>query len=232
MAIAFVKEVGSVDGNANTTLVYTIPTAGVAAGNTLLIGVVYEGDSTTFLSSVVDSKSNSYTIDRQRDTGSGGTLSIAVVRGYMTTALVNGDTVTLNTPGFSNLGGAFCEFSGLGSSSVFDTDNGQYTGYGTSHTSGNITTAEANELLFGVHAYSSDGTSWAAGGSSTLIADRNYPTPVRRMATQYRIVSSTGTYDSAGTTATSARTMAEVASYKEPAVPPVATTFLLVGING
>lgn len=91
---------------------------------------------------------------------------------------------------------AIHEFSGINSIDV----NTSATGTGNSQNSGNITTNFANELLFGFECANS------SLGQATVTKDAAFnlaETSANTFLTQYRIVSSTGTFSSTTTTTAS-----------------------------
>lgn len=130
MAIAFVSTFGNGGGGASLTL--TVPAAGVGQGHTLLVAV--KGVNPT--ASVTDTAGNTYTQvgTNYNDGAAWGNLWI----GYMTTALVSGNTLT-----FSNTQNSVAaEFSGVASTSAVDqvsTANSNVSGAITSSSTATLT---------------------------------------------------------------------------------------------
>jgi hypothetical protein len=117
MAIAFVKEVGTVEvSDSLDSITLTIPAAGVAAGNLLSITVISELDTQTVLS-VADTPGNTYTVGVTQQVAAGDTFRITEIFAIATTALVQFDTisVTLSTATFSAKKLKVLEFSGTDS---------------------------------------------------------------------------------------------------------------------
>jgi hypothetical protein len=110
------------------------------------------------------------------------------------------------------------EFSGLATSSALDQHTGT-TGSGTAANSGNITTTQANELLFA----QCDGDYQMTGGTAGWTAIyTNFPW------VQYMQVSSTGTYAATCTQTASGNWASLIASYKA-AAPPTGTASISSG---
>lgn len=140
MAVAFVKNVGSGTGTGTTTVV-TVPAAGVAIGNMLVVRG-YQASSSAVVSSVVDTQGNTYS-EWVAKSGTGDW--IAAWKCAVTTALVSGNTITItwSVKGDSSL--VVEEFSG-----VANTEDGETIATGTSTTpSATLTTTNAANLLVG-----------------------------------------------------------------------------------
>ena len=94
MAIAFVKSIGSNISSSSsiTTLSVTVPAAGVAVGNCVIVWFNGFNWATGQNATASDSKSNTYTRDYVLNSTAAGlnVMSSAIV----TTALVSGDTIT------------------------------------------------------------------------------------------------------------------------------------------
>lgn len=87
--IAFVKNVGTAASVSGATEIVTVPASGVAAGNVVVVRCMSGG--ATSVTSIVDSKSNTYT---SLHNGFGNTLLSAIWVGNIVTGLVSGDTIT------------------------------------------------------------------------------------------------------------------------------------------
>lgn len=146
MAVAFVREVAS--GNNGTssvlTLVLTVGAAGAALGDLVVVYAVQGGSRT--LSSVSDSRGNTWTVAKTLANGS--SHGTAIASSLLATALVSGDTITLTWSGTGRGAGIALEFSGL-ASSPFDVAAGG-TGAATPYASGlTATSAGADNLIIG-----------------------------------------------------------------------------------
>ncbi len=144
--IAFVKNVGSV-ACGTTTNVITVPAGGVAAGNTLISRVTMRaGTVGTGTISIVDSKGNSYTVDKNAVNGN---VRMVVLSANVTTALVAGDTITVTYPSVnpSATGFVVTEFSGIPATNRVDVTA---SATGTSTTpSVSATTINSTALVYG-----------------------------------------------------------------------------------
>ena len=143
--MSFVKNIGQgAPSCANGPMTITVPAGGVAAGNTVIVRLMRRGNSGAAVSAS-DSRANTYTagvdtlnVDQR----------IVVLSAYLTTALVAGDTITVNHPNGPQAVGAVADaFSGVAQSGALD---GSGTGAGTTNSpSASVTTNTAQELLIG-----------------------------------------------------------------------------------
>lgn len=194
MAIAFVKAFYDEDN------VITIPAGGIAQGNFLVLGFLHD-DNTNAVTAINDTAGNTYAQAVINDDNAAN-RHVAIWYAYMTTGLSAGNTITL-TQVASHAGCIVGEFSGITSVTPLDKTQQGDTVSGTSHTTGlTASTAQADELLIGVHgtmagtaAFTNTG-SWIRDAAMTQT-----PFGVYRVSMQYQIVSSVGTYESTGTTA-------------------------------
>lgn len=130
MAVAFVKNVGSGTFSMSTSSVITVPAAGVAAGNLLVVRVRENIQGTV---TVEDTGGNTYT---ERRVQSWLSRRTHVFESAVATALVSGNTITAT---FAKADGetAVDEWSGVG---TFDTTTGA-SGTSATPSSGAITPA-------------------------------------------------------------------------------------------
>ena len=86
--IGFVQTVASrsVTDDASNTLALTVPAAGVAAGDTLIV-VGAKGNDQAAIASAADSRGNVYRVDRQLHGAVNSGMSMTVVSGYITSPL-------------------------------------------------------------------------------------------------------------------------------------------------
>ncbi|MBI5734050.1 MAG: hypothetical protein HY973_03875 [Candidatus Kerfeldbacteria bacterium] len=123
-APSFIKEVGSTDiGASNAFCVITVPVGGVALGN-LIVGVATSGSGQDVVS-VTDSRGNSYTVGPLAHNTAGTDWGSNYFYGKATTALLNGDSITV-TFANSYYDAKICralEYSGIASSNFFDGAN-------------------------------------------------------------------------------------------------------------
>ena len=140
MAVVSVKNVGSQSSNA-TTKVVTVPAAGCAVGNFLVVLAGCNGNVT--VSSVVDTQGNTYAELNRVSITSPNNNTCTVWYSRLGTALVSGNTITLTWSAKVNGSISVEEFSG-----VTTTTNGTNTGSGTSTTpSVTFTPTNATDLV-------------------------------------------------------------------------------------
>src|SRR5262245_27543159 len=113
-AITFVKQVGANDSKATgTTIAVTVPAAGVATGNRLL--VTFAMDPASGPISCGDTRGNVYAVDADVTNGSGTTgVRAVVLSAPVVTALAAGDLITITHPSVEARAMSVSEFSGLG----------------------------------------------------------------------------------------------------------------------
>ena len=185
-AISFVQVASATPANYSSPVAVTYPVA-QTAGN-LNVVVVGWNDTTSTVTSVVDSRGNSYTLAIGPTTGTGLRQSV-----YYAKNIVGGSntvTVTFNQAAFF-VDVRVLEYSGLDTATPLDVTAGA-AGTGASTSSGAATTTSANELIFGAGT-----TAGTFGGSGTGFVTRII-TPDSDIA-QDKTVSSTGSYSALGT---------------------------------
>ncbi len=203
-----------------TTLTVTVPAAGVAAGNTVLVSFAMDPVSGTV--SVADSRGNTYTDDADimnGTSGSGTGVRTVVLSAPVTTALVSGDTITITFPSVGSKAVSIYSVNDLISASRVDkTATG--TGNSSSPSSGaTAATTHANELLIGAVGSESkiSSTTMTAGSSFTLLnnasADTGNSSTSITVFPEYRIVSATGAQTAGGSLLSSDRWAAGIATY-------------------
>lgn len=216
-AIAFVKNIGTnSDSGGTTSMAVTVPAAGVAAGNSVIITLAT--DYTTNPVTCSDSRGNTYTINADR--GYSSYARVVVCSAHNITALSSGDTITVNYPSTNLAAVSINEFSGLADSSTLDKTS-TATGTSSSPSSGSTaTTTQADELLIG--AFALDGPvsdTFTPGASYTLLTRRgasysSMGTTYITIDPEYRIVSATGAYAADGSNSSSRHWAAAIATYK------------------
>jgi len=210
--VRFVQTVGTAtqSSSSNSSITITVPAAGVAAGDSIIVSVT----AGTFAGAVScsDTKANSYTIDADI-TGAG---RLFVCSAHNVTALASGDTITASYPGFSGVTTASAnEFSGIAPTTPADKVS-TAAGNNPSPSSGSTaTTTQANELLFGAIAHNSTPT--FAPGSGYNLAGQvigGSGSGQKTNSPEYRIVSATGSYAADGTLSSGQQWQAAIVTYK------------------
>ena len=171
MTISLNQKLGSASNNATgISSVARILSVAVSAGDTIIIGGGYGGGSTVTITAT-DSRNNTYQVDRHDDLTSAATPHSFVLSAAVTTPLQISDTITVsfsspvNYPCFSAY-----DYSGLPSSSWVDTSGGATGLAGTALSTGNITTARTNDLLFASAYYgNSSSPTFTAGSGYTAL---------------------------------------------------------------
>lgn len=237
--ISFVKDVATANSKTSgTTLVLTVPAAGVTAGNSIIISVVYDFSCysslpslTNQISSIVDSAGNSYIRDASNDNAnpaasdcasSTATIRTEVWSVQNIAALSSGNTITLTWSAAVVAKAANAsEFSGIAPISPLDRSSSS-TGTSTAPASSTTTTtSQAKEVLIGIIAVEGPlGDIFTAGTNYTAnppTADGTTGGATASNVTvypEYRIVSSTGAYSSSGTLGASRNWIDSILIYK------------------
>jgi len=180
---------GSLTGTSTTTLI-TVPSGGVALGNTLLVFV--DKNATA----VVDSRGNTYTKDAGL-TGAGTIMGIAVWRAPITTALINADTITITNPNQGGRAAIAVEVNGMLSSpvesSVTNTFDYNSTGQTSASFNGSAATTNPATMVFGAWTLDSNASSPVAGSGEFLEDSIASGGTVRTLAVEYKVLSATAT---------------------------------------
>lgn len=206
--------------NSTTTNSVEIPTGGWPANSTILVAVSFLSE--TIDASVTDSQSNTYNLIDEVYIGTIDQLQVFEAHG--TTALNAGDKITVTWS--SSISGAHVmivdAFSGLDTTAPHD-QTASSTGTGTVADSGNTgTTAQADELIFGVGFYENDaGATYGAGGLFVKATDDGTnggaAASNQWLISEYRIVSSTGMYNATTTSTESVDWAQHVSTFKKAA---------------
>lgn len=203
MPAPFVQEVIAGTTTTGGTLTLTLP-GGVscAVGNTVLVASGGLSTASCSLSSISDSKGNTWTTDI--NTASAST-ALAISRSTLTTALVPGDTITIAFTGgtLARVVAAASEWAGT----LTPDKSVTAAGTSTSPASGNTaTTTTADELLYGAISRNPGSTvpvdgDFTAGASYTKLTPglSNSGSNNKGIWPEYRVVSATGAYSASGT---------------------------------
>ena len=230
-APAFVKVIGTnSDGtSSNTTIPVTVPAAGVAAGNTVIVELAMDSSNVTV--SCADSRGNSYTNDADVTNSNSGSARAVIFSATVGTALVSGDAITVTFSGqVAPKAISALEFSGLvsGSGRLDKTASGANNGTSMT-TASTTTTSQADELLIGAFAVRLKSVSFTAGSNYTGAGGvtMNLSPASNNVAAfpEYRIVSATGAYLANGSNGGSTSTdwAALITTYKAVVATPTPT---------
>src|SRR6266404_3471303 len=165
--IAFVKNVGTnASATTGTTIAVTVPAAGVAAGNSVVLALAM-GDAAGPVSGA-DSAGNVY--DVAADVTNASHVRTVILATHNVAALASGNTITVTHPSVAARALSANEFSGVSKTAALDQTS-TAAGASTSPSSGSTAaTTRANELLIG--AIGVDGPladTFTAGGSYTAL---------------------------------------------------------------
>jgi hypothetical protein len=197
---------------------------GVPVGHTVVVAVTKVASGSA-VSCSDSTGANFWTVDLKNSLTN---VSLFVCSSRITTFIPAGGTITATFPSDTTVNAAtFNEFQGFLSPTATDGTN-TGSGTGSSVNSGNITTTQANDLLFGVVGISSGATftptavvpPWNAAGSVTG------PGSGKSIYSRQRPVFSTGTYSLLGTTSGSGAHVEAIVAYRlETTAPTSAITF-------
>lgn len=143
-------------------------------------------------------------------------------------------TITVNFAGsYSFRGIVVQEFSSVATSNAYDQGNVTTASNDTTPSSGNVTTTQAAEVLFGCNINTDGAGDFTPADGTWTEIDETAGAAVRMQA-QYKVVSSTGTYDSPTNLGATDNTIASIATYKEASsstTPNIIRGFGVPGMN-
>jgi phosphodiesterase/alkaline phosphatase D-like protein len=241
-AITYLGDVGTVASNtAGTTLQIPVGAAGVAAGNTVIVGFASRGATTYNAPTVADTAGNTYKLATNAITYGHGRAYIFYA--YAGTALANGNNITITTSSVSNRVAVASVFSGLLSANALDLALGNPTGtnntaQGNSPTVGpTATTSQTNELIIGVigteEATDAGVGTWQNGfATGPQVKSTGGGTNNWRVSLGYQIVSATGAFTAAKTVANNPYWAATIATFKGGTPAVTYTITATAGANG
>src|SRR5882724_6754065 len=223
--IAFVKNIGTANSGTATTTSITVPAAGVAAGNSIILTFASADAGTTY--SAMDSAGNMYAVDIQG--AKAGSVRTVILSAHNVQALVSGNTITLShpsLPGTAKRGLSADEFSGLAKTGTFDQSQTGNSSGTAADSGATATTAQAAELLIG--AIGDDGAlndgftagDDGQGGTYTVNASSRAGaggTGAFTINPEYEIVAAAKAYRAKGTIGASHNWAANIATYKADA---------------
>lgn len=228
MAISSVKTVGTNNTVASgTTLAVTVPAGGVAQNNHVTVSTTCTPGATVTMT-CADSKGNTYQDDVKVQ--SAATANVYVMSAKIATALVSGDLITVTFSATNTDRGMVVEeWNGMHQTTWLDKVASSTGTSTTPNSTATATTTNANDLCYGACAFSLGGGTYAAGtgGTPTPYAKLNQAGNSRQVASEYVVVSSTGTYSAYGTI-TSVGWRQVIATYIPAAVAAVSSSSTLM----
>jgi hypothetical protein len=198
--------------NPNNNIALTVANS-VASGETLTVSVA----TGTFNGAVgcSDTRGNSYTVVADRNTGNGRVFVCSTAVGA--SGLSSGDVVTATYPGFSGTSVASANaISGIATSTPVDAVKTN-SGSNPAISSGNLTTTNAQDVLFA--AISHTGTStFVPGAGYTVIgaASGGSGSGKRTISPMFRVVTATGTFAATGNLSGSGFWQIALVAYRAP----------------
>lgn len=192
---------GSLNGN-SSTFVYTIVGTGISVGSLAIVGGSMDAGT---ISSVADSKGNTWSVDK---TINAGGVGVGIASAVLTADLLTGDTITITTS--AAMRSAWCGYYGLPSASPLDK-TASATGTSTTPTATTPATTQAKELVVGVAGRQTSGTFTQDGAFTTIVlnADGTHNTTAGQ-----KVTGSTGAQTYAPTLGVSVAWALCVATYK------------------
>lgn len=225
MAYSKVRELtGQASASSPLSVVATVPAAGCALGNLVVVGVSFDGAPGVTVA-LTDTGGNTWTQLGSDALNNGGSRfsRTRIYYSRLTTALVSGNVITATMSG----GGACCEivateFTG-NSASTIATAATPGTGSSTSPASASLTTTISDALLVAAIGYRKTnsvstitaGSGWT--GETQVGAGIGAPGHYDAVRLEYRIESATGTFTGNGTLSLSAEWGVVMGSFTEPA---------------
>lgn len=187
MALAFAQNLGNLSTSSATSLAGTFGSSTVS-GNA--IGVITRVGAQGRTVTGSDNKSNTYAQAKNQTFNTGNelfghyALNITGGASHQVTISISGAAASIRL--------TLHEESGVATSSALDQTNGNF-GNSTALDSGNVTTAQADEWIFGGGGLDGDQT-FTAGTNFGHLAASPSGGGVQRQASEDRIVAATGTY--------------------------------------
>lgn len=207
---------GGTGGSTTNTQSFT---TAVTNGNLLVLYIFDSTGATSTISSVTWSAGGACGTFTKTPMSpiTGGSRQMWVYYAQITSGGCTGVTVTFSASINSIV--IFAEYAGLATSAVLDAENGA-TGIGTALNSGNITTANASDLLVGGLFVTTSGGGTLAAGSGFTLRVNNASSSHRGLEDQN--VSATGTYAATATYSSSQTWIAHVMALKFAPTGPTA----------
>lgn len=223
--MAHVSSTTKTENAATATSVLTL-TAAVPAGHTLLGAICWESSAgtTPTISSIVDSRGNTWTTTPDVAIDAGTTLAVAIIRAGVTTALHVGDTITVTiTATRTRWAWQIDEFDDLNTSPK-DAAVSNAPGSSASLSTGTTgTTTQAYELLYAVYGFGSGRTvtipSGWSGGSQVVSSAGSSD---RAVQAAWKYTATTGAQQGTLTLSSASTYAGALVTYKATSlVPPV-----------
>lgn len=216
MAIAFVQSQTPATATGNATSTTLTADKACTAGNLLVVALVCQGNDV--ITSVTDSKGNTWTVGPTiaNGTNQGTSMAYTLQDGG---AIAIGDTIVAHHTTAPGRVLTCDEFSGVDSTTPTTGSAGTATGSSTAPAATMAgATTDADAMVYGIVGYNGTGTH-TADGSFTESNEGlvNNAGVNRKLATEYQIVSATGTYGFTDSLSASGAWSAAVMAFKAAA---------------
>lgn len=199
---------------------HTFTLTGAAPVGSLVVACTSYSVDNEYTVGMTDSKGNTWNQAYHRDQ-TDGSANISQDFWYtkVTNALVAGDTVTMPVnPVILPIGNSLWVemWTMQNGPTTLDTQAAGQTNFSTTHTSPNITTTAAGDVLFGCHSSQSIAGSWWTPTSpwTELGELSTNNAQIRNVALQQRTLVAAGTYNSSGTSPSSAYSIDSIVAFK------------------
>lgn len=211
--------------NASTATSTMTLTAAVTAGHTLIGGACWEASSGSVptISSIVDSRGNTWTTTPDVSIVAGTTLAVAIIRARVTTALQVGDTITITLSAVrTRWAWQVDEFDDVNATTPKDVTVSNAPGSASALSTGiSSATAQNYELLYAVFGFGSGRTvtipsPWAGGAQVVTSAG----TTDRALQAAWRYASTIGTKEGTLTLSTASTYAGAMSAYKATSLAP------------
>jgi PKD repeat protein len=212
------------DAVSSSTFSLSVPSGvSTVVGRHLVVAYLFSGAGTNKVTSIADSRGNTYTINAVRANAGTTGLMVVVASAKITAALVAGDSITVT----QNVESTYHAMQ------VYEFDNFDPTSWVDKTTTGSAsgtavstaTTTAANETLFAAVGFG-DTTATLASASDWNDAAKVEASGAKRksLAVAAKDVAATGAYAYAGTLSASEQWVAALVSFKTVSTSPVAPT--------
>jgi hypothetical protein len=209
-AITKVKDVGTNTATASgTTLAVTVPAAGVAQGNSII--VTFAMAEATGTVGCTDTAGNIYTADI--DASNNNNVRTVILAAHNVSALSSGNTITVTHPSICDRAMYVGEYSGLAVTGTLDRTASNFANATAMTSSSTTTTAQADELLIGAIGVAS-GTGDTFTPTSPWTAMTRAGTANITLNSMNQIVSSTAAYAATGTNSVRKKYAGCIATYQ------------------
>lgn len=216
--VTFVQGTGNSSSTSGTTIAVAYGTA-PTLHNLLVVSCGHNSDTATV--SISDTNTNTWATAIGPTTLAGSARTYTF---YAADAKAGASTVTCTSSATTSYRTIIInEFSGATNTSPLDVTSGASGSTGTTLNSGSATTTSANELIYGYLYVGSIATKGASFTNAGVTSDG--------IVSEYKNVTSTGSYNADGTQSTSSIWIAQMATFKDATQPGGPKRLSLLGVG-